>query len=384
MARRRQILAGGASLIAASLAGCTSSQSPTDDGSTTQTDAGSDSYTVTVEPNPPHTFESVPETYAAIPSVWMDIGMALGIQPSATASLGRAPLKFYDALPDVAFHKAEIEQLASDSESGYDKENFYAADCDVHLIDPRMLKFYANWTDDDIAAIESSAGPFMGSSIRFASSSAVGDGPFYDLYEAFEKAAEIFQRRARFEAWQSIKADLMDTISDGLPPESDRPTVAAIWRGVRPDAGQFRIAPLDPDQNNTLTYRRLGMQDAFAGAVPDGPIGYEELLDVDPDYIGAVGGLTSQTHAEFVDTVVEPFEANPNGQQLTAVENRNLVRTGGQFMGPIVDLFSTEALAKMVYPDAFGSWPGSPTEIPASERLFDRQRVADAINGVGL
>lgn len=126
------------------------------------------------------------------------------------------------------------------------------------------------------------------------------------------------------------------------------------------------------------------MQDAFAGAVPDGPIGYEELLDVDPDYIGAVGGLTSQTHAEFVDTVVEPFEANPNGQQLTAVENGNLVRTGGQFMGPIVDLFSTEALAKMVYPDAFGSWPGSPTEIPASERLFDRQRVADAINGVGL
>ncbi|MBO4249071.1 ABC transporter substrate-binding protein (plasmid) [Halomicrobium sp. IBSBa] len=392
MVRRRQLLASGVTLVGTALAGCLGDTSgsaeptttATTDQSTTTRSRSTDetaSYTVTVEPNPSYTFETVPETYAAIPSVWMDIGMALGIQPTATASLERAPLKFYDALPNVSFDEDEVAKLASDSESGYDKENFYAADCDVHLIDPRMLKFFANWNDSDIEEIRTGVGPFLGSSIRFASSSAVGREPYYRLYEAFEKAAEIFQRREQFEAWQSFHADFISTIEAGLPPEDERPTVAAIWRGVRPDSGQFRIAPLDPLQNNTLTYRRLGMRDAFAGNVPDGPIGYEELLDADPDYIGAVGGLTSLTHDEFVETVVEPFEANSNGQDLTAVQERNLVRTGGQFMGPIVDLFSTEALAKMVYPDSFGEWPGSPDAIEPSEQLFDRQALSEIING---
>ncbi|SEV95481.1 ABC transporter substrate-binding protein [Halobacterium jilantaiense] len=392
MPRRRQLLAGTASLIATSLAGCsgTSGESQSTPESTTKSPEtstgdeatdGSTPYTVEVKPNDPYTFESVPETYAAIPSVWMDIGMALGIQPSATASLKRAPLKYYDQLPDVSFDADAVTKLASDSESGYDKENFYAADCDVHLIDPQMLKFYANWNDADIEEIENGAGPFLGSSIRFASSSVTDNGPYYDLYGAFEKAAKIFQRQERFDAWQSFHDEFMQTIRDGLPPEGDRPSVAAIWRGVRPDSGQFRIAPLDPLQNNTLTYRRLGMRDAFEDDVPDGPIGYEELLRVDPDYIGAVGGLTSLTREEFVSTVVEPFEGNENGQSLTAVQNRNLVRTGGQFMGPIVDLFSTEALAKMVYPDSFGEWPGSVGAVPEGERLFDRQRLSDIING---
>lgn len=387
MVRRRRLLTGSATAIAAGLAGClggdSDSETPTDDGSddSESADSTDESYTVTVKPNPPHTFAEVPETYAAIPSVWMDIGMALGKQPTATASLERAPRKFYERLPDVSFDEDEIMKLADDSESGFDKENFYAADCDVHLIDPRMLQFYANWNESDIEEITDGAGPFLGSSIRFASSSVTEEGPYYDLYGAFEKAAEIFQRTERYQAWESLHAEFMERIESELPPEDQRPTVAAIWRGVNPDSGQFRIAALDPMQNNTLTYRRLGMNDAFEGSIPDGPIGYEELLRVDPDYIGAVGGLTSLSNEEFVETVVEPFEDNTNGQKLTAVEEGNLVRTGGQFMGPIVDLFSTEALAKMVYPDTFGEWPGASDEIPASEQLFDRQAVADIING---
>ncbi|OAQ51303.1 hypothetical protein HTG_17350 [Natrinema mahii] len=377
MARRRQLLASSASLIAVSLAGCSGT---TADDQTEQS-TGTGTYTVQVKPNDPYTFESVPETYAAIPSVWMDIGMALGMQPSATASLERAPLKYYDQLPDVSFDENEITKLADSSESGYDKENFYAADCDVHLIDPRMLKFFANWTDSDIEEIRTGTGPFLGSSIRFASSAATGSEPYYDLYGAFEKAAKIFQRQDRFDAWQSFHDDFMETIEDGLPPADERPTIAAIWRGVNPDSGQFRVAPLDPLQNNTLTYRRVGMKGAFEDNVPDGPIGYEELLRVDPDYIGAVGGLTSLTHEEFVDTVIEPFENNSNGQRLTAVQNRNIVRNGGQFMGPIVDLFATEAVAKMVYPDSLGEWPGHVGSLSEDEQLFDRQELAAIING---
>ncbi|AFK19862.1 ABC transporter substrate-binding protein [Haloferax mediterranei ATCC 33500] len=396
MPNRRQLLSRSAGLIAVGLAGCLGSNSNSETTTSTnestetetptnttasETEEGIEPYTVTVEPNPSYTFEEVPETYATIPSVWMDIGMALGIQPSATASLKRAPLKFYELLPGVSFDESEITKLAEGSESGFDKENFYAADCDVHLIDRRMLKFYANWDESDLDEISTSVGPFLGSSIRFASTSVTENEPYYDLYGAFEKGAKIFQRQDRFEAWQSLHDDFMSEITSELPPEDERPTVAAIWRGVNPDSGKFRIAPLHPLQNNTLTYRRLGMRDAFAGRVPDGPIGYEELLDVDPDYIGAVGGLTSLTHEEFVNTIVEPFENNQNAKNLTAVQEKNLVRTAGQFMGPIVDLFATEALAKMVYPDTFGEWPGSAAEIPESERLFDRQRVSDIING---
>ncbi|ELZ97001.1 putative ABC-type transport system substrate-binding protein (substrate iron/cobalamin) [Haloferax mucosum ATCC BAA-1512] len=396
MPNRRQLLSRSAGLIAVGLAGClgndggsntsTATDAETKTAESTQataseTEEALEPYTVTVEPNPSHTFEEVPETYATIPSVWMDIGMALGKQPSATASLERAPLKFYELLPDVTFDESEITKLADGSESGFDKENFYAANCDVHLIDRRMLMFYANWDESDLDEITTGVGPFLGSSIRFASTSVTDSEPYYDLYGAFEKAATIFQRQDRFEAWQSFHDEFMSKITAELPPEEERPTVAAIWRGVNPDSGQFRVAPLHPLQNNTLTYRRLGMKDAFAGNTPDGPIGYEELLDVDPDYIGAVGGLTSQTHDEFVNTVVEPFEANENGKKLTAVQEGNLVRTGGQFMGPIVDLFATEALAKMVYPETFGEWPGSSADIPESERLFDRQRVSDLVNG---
>ncbi|RYJ15221.1 ABC transporter substrate-binding protein [Halogeometricum borinquense] len=395
MPSRRRVLASGASLLAVGVAGCSSSTtetSPADDestqtGNTAQSETESkattedDSYTVTVEPNPPHTFESVPETYAVIPSVWMDIGMALGKQPSATASLDRAPLKYYEHLPDVSFDPDSVTKLASSAEEGFDKENFYAADVDVHLIDPRSLKFYANWSDADIEEISNATGPFLGSTIRFASSSINEHEPYYDLYGAFEKAGQIFQRQARFRAWQSLYDEFISNIESKLPPKSERPTVAAIWRGVNPDSGTFRISPIHAKQNNTRTYRVLGLKDAFEGQIPDGPIGYEKLLDIDPDYIGAVGGLTSLTHDEFVSTVVEPFENNSNGQELTAVKEGNLVRTGGQFMGPIVDLYSTEALAKQVFPEAFGEWPGALGSVPEDEQLFDRQRVADIING---
>jgi iron complex transport system substrate-binding protein len=307
--------------------------------------------------------------------------MALGIHPTATTGLERAPLKFYDLL-DLGFDESRITKIASDAESGYDKENFYAADADVWLISRANIGNFVDWDDSDFDDIESQTGPFLGTTLRFAPQIAFKDEPNpYTMYEAFERVATIFQRQQRFQAWQSLHDDLMSTIEAGLPPEDERPTVAAIWRGVSPDSGRFRIAPLHRLANNTKSYYRLGMRDAFEGQYPDGPVGYEELLRADPDYIGAVGGLTSLTHEEFVNTVIEPFENNENGQQLSAVQNGNVIRSGGQYMGPIVDMFSTEAVAKQVYPDEFGEWPGPVGEVPEDEQLFDRQRLLDIVNG---
>ncbi|GGN24248.1 ABC transporter substrate-binding protein [Halarchaeum nitratireducens] len=388
MARRRQVLAGSAGLIATALAGCSSSggdetnaaTTSSADSTTSTTESGPTPYTVEIEPNDPYTFEAVPETYGVGTSPFIDMGMALGIHPSATTGLERAPLKFYDLL-DLGFDESEVVKLASGAESGYDKENFYAADADVWLISRESISSFVDWDDSDFEEIESQTGPFLGTTLRFAPQIAFKDEPNpYTMYEAFEKVAKIFQRQERFAAWQSMHDDLMSTIEEGLPPEDERPTVAAIWRGVSPDSGQFRIAPLHRLANNTKSYYRLGMQDAFEGHYPDGPIGYEELLDVDPDYIGAVGALTSSTHEEFVNTVVEPFENNGNGQQLSAVQNGNVIRSAGQYMGPIVDMFSTEAVAKQVYPETFGEWPGPVGELAEDERLFDRQRLLDIVN----
>jgi hypothetical protein len=58
---------------------------------------------------------------------------------------------------------------------------------------------------------------------------------------------------------------------------------------------------------------------------------------------------------------------------------------GVRNQGPVINLFQLEMTAKQLYPDQFGDWPtytGGPyPEIPTDEQLFDRQRVADIING---
>jgi len=396
MVRRRQILAGSAGLFASALAGCTAggsadsestaaaeseTEAATESTTTEQTTENAGQYTVEIEPNDPYTFEAVPETYGVVSGPFLDMGMALGIHPSATTGLERAPLKFYDLL-GLEFDESRITKLASGAESGFDKENFYAADADVWLIARATLGRYVSWDASDYEEVESQTGPFLGTTLRFALTAAVSNEPNpYTLYEAFEKVATVFQRQQQFQAWQSFHDDLMSTIEAGLPPEDERPTVAAIWRGVSPDSGQFRVAPLHRLGNNTKSYFRVGMKDAFEGRYPEGPIGYEELINVDPDYIGAVGALTSSTHEEFVDTVVEPFENNESGQRLTAVQEGNLIRSAGQYMGPIVDMFSTEAVAKMVYPDQFGEWPGAVGDVPEDEQLFDRERLVDIVNG---
>jgi iron complex transport system substrate-binding protein len=43
-------------------------------------------------------------------------------------------------------------------------------------------------------------------------------------------------------------------------------------------------------------------------------------------------------------------------------------------------MFQTEMAAKQLYPEEFGQWHGL-GETPEEEQLFDRQRVADIVNG---
>lgn len=103
MVRRHQLLASSASLIAVGLASCAgntgdptdSTGQSTDTGTNTETTneieettaSGPTPYTVQIEPNDPYTFEEIPETYGVGTSPFIDMGMALGIHPTATTGL---------------------------------------------------------------------------------------------------------------------------------------------------------------------------------------------------------------------------------------------------------------------------------------------------------
>lgn len=381
--RRETIKGGGTILGGGLLAGCTGENgdsTPTDrTGTPTETESRTP-YEVTIEPAGSHTFEDVPETYASIPGAWMDIAMGFGIQPTAVAAFDRLPLKYYDALPGVKFDADAVRTLGESAESQYDKEVFYDVDADVHLMDPRMLKKYSGWEDEDLAEIESKVGPIMGSLIRFPFD---GHEPYYTLYEAFEKTAQLFQRQAQYEAWVDLKEAFYTDVESRVPVSGEEaPTVAAFNFGFDPESGKFFAANLNAKRNDTRSFRTLGVNNAFEGEeyVPFKPIGYEQLLEVDPDYIGMIGYLSYIDDEQF-QGIVETAQNHETLSQLSAVENGNFVRTGGQYMGPIIDLFSTEALAKQLYPEEFGEWLGSIDEVPADEQLFDRQRVANIVNG---
>ncbi|MFB9812695.1 MULTISPECIES: ABC transporter substrate-binding protein [Haloarcula] len=385
--RRRDILKAGCSIVSAGIvAGClgtsngsssddTTATSPSDDQSMTEADDPTP-YEVTVKPAGTYTFESVPETYASFPGAWMDIAMALGIKPSAMMSLEEEQLKYYDALPDVAIDLDSVESLLDSSDSEFDKEVFYEVDADVHLMDPRILKRYSGWNDEDLEEIERNVGPILGSMIRFP----YERDPYYTLYDAVEKAAKIFQRQDRYDAWIAFKEEVFAEIQSRLP--DDKPTVGAFIIDFDIEGKTLRAAEIDAFRNDTRTLRKLGVNSAFKGDtyVRYKEIGYEKLLDVDPEYIGLIDNLTTGNNESFQQTL-QAAKNHETLSELTAVQNENFVRSAGTNMGPIIDLFSAEAVAMQLYPDEFGEWPGSVGDVPTEHQLFDRQRVADIING---
>jgi len=385
--QRRKYLATGASLLAGGIAGCTSNaedaqstdresttaQSGGTEAEETTTDSESDSYTVTVQPYGSHTFEEVPETY--LTQNWIDFGMAFNIPPKATGGFISPNTKFYDLLPDLEWNPDEITQV--EGRSNYSKETFYQVDPDVILLDPRHLKYWADWDDQDIEEIANNVAPFLGSQLH---TPIMGEDPYYDMYEAFEKVAQIFQRQEQFEAWEQLHNEVLDEVQSRLPPEDERPTATLLINGIQPDSGNFTPANINGKRKDTHTLRQLGVKDAFADMSVDGQVGYEALLEVDPDYI-VEPSLSRGTYDRLQNQILSGFQNNNKGSQLTAVQNENVVRVAGTFMGPIIELFSLEAGAKQIYPEEFGEWPGPVGELSEDEQLFDRQRLTDIILG---
>jgi ABC-type Fe3+-hydroxamate transport system substrate-binding protein len=404
---RRTLLAStGTTLAATLLAGCTTdtdstdTAAPTDAGGatnarTTTSDATDTTttadgpYSVSMAPMGDVEFEQVPEDVFTVFSTYADMAVALG-HGDALNSLyvpemaGTTMNHYYSQLDGISF---DFESLVDPLASGLSKEQLYELQSDVHLADPAWAATQQNWTDADVTEVQSRVGPWFGnfySGTNNGVPDAARDYEFYGLWELFEKVAAVFQERERYEALAAVHDDLIATIEASRPPKSERPT--AVRATLGPDGEQFYTYHLNEPGYWLADTRPLGATDAFADEDWSGLWGvvdYETMAEADPDVLLHLWGLTP--NYSMADTK-QSLREHPIGSELAAVENDRVYPAGMRYQGPIMNCFQLEMGAKQLYPDVFGAWPtyedGRPyPEIPADERLFDRERVASIVRG---
>jgi len=379
MRRRTFIKSGGAATVAGLLAGCTggsgtddaTTESSTTTASTTaeSTTAGDGSYSVSIAPMGDVSFDSVPETWVANNGSWADMGVALGREPPEAVWLAnRYHTKYYDEIDGV---EVDASGMTSLYQGGVDKELFYSLDADVHVIDPNFLmNRFSGWTQGDVDEISESVAPFFGNSIFSGGYDWHADYQYYTLYEAFEKLAQVFQRTERYEAFERLHEEFQSRVSDAVPAEGERPSVAIMWAaGDEPTS----FSPyLISEGTSFKQWRDLQVNDALANTdVRDfhasrAEVDFETLLEIDPDVL-LLRGQEGKTAEQFQNTVVSFLEDDTTASDLTAVQNGDVYRGGPLYQGPITNLVLTERGARQLY--------------GVEEELFDRQRVADIVNG---
>ncbi|WP_459190664.1 ABC transporter substrate-binding protein [Halosimplex sp. J119] len=347
-------------------------------GSNTETASDDGVYSVTMAPAGEVTFDRAPERWLPYDPGFADMGVALG-QADGMTGIGQIAeyhTHFYDELPGVSVDR---EQLRRNDlvEAGMDKEVFYELDNDVHVIDPVFLQAAFDWTDDDLAAIRSEVGPFLGNRI-FRRADSWHDYRYYTLYQAFEKMARLFQERARYEAFEAFHEEFISSVQARLPPADQRPTVLLTYEHTN-EPSSFSPYRLNDRGTNKKQWRDLGVSDALAGTDVENlsdtnrsELDYENLLEIDPDVL-LIRGHEQKSAQEFRDTVLTYMRDDPVASELTAVQNGRVYRGGPLKQGPIQNFFLTERAAKQLYPEEFG-------DVTDDTDLFDRQRIADIVN----
>ncbi|WP_408959618.1 ABC transporter substrate-binding protein [Natrinema sp. 74] len=380
---RRAFVTAGITAGSAALAGCIGGA-----GSPSESDG---SYTVSMAPMGDLEFDAVPEDAFVTFAQYADMAVALG-HGDAVNSLhapemsGSTMSKFYERLPGVSF---DWEGLENPLDDGVTKEQLYNAESDVHFLDPSyVLTTQNDWDASDIEDIADTVAPWVGSyhsGVHSDPAAAYADSyEYYTLWELFEKVAAIFQERKRYEELRSVYNETRSYIESNLPPEDERPTAARVTLGD----GVFYSYHLNTPGFWQAETRPLGARDALADVEWSGDWGtvnYETMLEADPDVILHLWGITSRY---AIEDVRDRMESHAAGSELTAVQNDRVVASGMRYQGPIMNLFQLEMTAKQLYPDQFGAWPGyesgqSYPEIPADERLFDREQIANIVTGAG-
>ena len=403
IATRRDVLTtGSAFLWSGALAGCASQSSPSDatsaatDGQIdTETSSRTDttasepaSYDASMAPMGEVEFDEPPERVFTVFPQYADMAVALGHGETVNAVYvpemsGTTMNHYYDRLDGVSFEWEGLEDPLSD---GLDEEHLLALDSDVHLADPAWASTQNNWNQSDVETIRETQGPWFGnfySGTQADPPAAYADQyEYYTLWELFGHVAEVFQEQARYEALDQVHSDLIDTITENLPPKEERPTAVRVTLSDE----AFWTYHLNRPGYWLADTRPLGATDAFAETEWGqlwGQVGYEAMAEADPDVILHLWGMTPNYDMAEVRNTLESSEV---GQQLSAVQNDRVYPQGMRYQGPIMNLFQLEMTAKQLYPDIFGEWPdyedGAPyPKLPADEQLFDRSRVASIITG---
>jgi len=397
MPTRRAYLKGGGALLGGGLlAGCLGGNADSADTTTSNTTAGttagdatntatdSGSYTVSMAPMGEVEFDDVPESIFTRLTHLAGMAFALGRGDDVNAM--HAP-GYYDALWNQ--FTPRLDGVSLDWTGLYSswkpsREKLYELDSDVHLADPASVYALSGWNMDNIEEVRTNIGPWFGNQF----SDTHGQPPeewadryeYYGLWEMFERVAGVFQAEAQYEALAAVRSDLLDTVESNLPPEDERP--AAVMVGAS-DLQSIYAYRLDDPGFLTAHTRPLAPKSAFGPDVESTTtVDMEALAEADPDVIFALGGMHPSTD---IEAIRNGFRDSEVGQKLGAVQNDRIYAQGARYQGPILNLFQIEMTAKQLYPEQFGEWPtyteGPYPEIPEDEQLFDRQRVADAING---
>jgi iron complex transport system substrate-binding protein len=378
----------------------TNTASPPGTATATETETSTDdgSYAVEMFPVGEVEFESVPGTVTTYNMGWADMVVSLGQVDKLQTNRLPAPTLFYDRF-DIEYDN-DYAPLLGEGYS-WSKETFYERDSDVFLIDPNLVE---NWDDDwdeaDTQEIARNVGPFFGCHNRRMTSEWQRELGYPEqapsMLEAFDRVGTVLDERDRTEAWLDLHEELQSTVQSRLPSDSDLPSVALINSGSAPEKGTFYAMNLGGEGYEMKPYRDLGLveADAFAGVETGkwGETDYETMLEVDPDLVlvhwgittGSVtfGGDGAYDAAQFHEQFVAPMEDDEVGSQLTAVQNGRVLPGPTAEQGPLVNAFQTELTARLFYPDEFGELDlDAPLDVPEEEQLFDRQRVADIIDG---
>lgn len=429
LTRRDWMKRGGIAAVGGLLAGCTASSSGSGGsngsgdgseagnvsgdgtragtGSETSTEGGtsrSGSYSVAIEPVGSVDFERPPERIVGGWGFVADVLMALG-RADSIVGLARPGFwyqGFYELLPSVK--SRNVDEIPATVTEGYSvkRELLYELDPGLLATDPNRFIASYQLEPSKVSTLATDVAPFFGNLSRSKRAPSWPNWPdgksyrYYSIPEFVEHYGRVVGERERASAMIDLYERTMNDITSRVPPKGDRPSVGLLSAFTNPEnKGYFGVIDPIPKLDKTYElkqYGDLGVVDAFAdeydseNAHYDLKLGMEGLLDVDPDVlvfdeaVNALGGNNVYGNADAYEGMLELLRTDPVGKQLTAVKNGRLYPGGTGSQGPIINLFQTEMLAKQLYPDEFGAWHGL-GEIPANERLFDRQRLADIING---
>jgi len=397
--RRDYMKYGGAVAVGGMLAGCAgdegsgsepNSSSDTESEADQETETPSEeeaSYEVCMEPNGCHTLEAIPETYAVYDPAMVGMMIALGQEDGVVAEQGSGyPTEYLEQLSGVSFDGSDLTALIDGGAP--DKELFYEIDADIHLIDHHTAQGYFEFSEDDVAELENNVAPFHGSWMRRPQWT--DDHPFYDLYEGLNKFAEVFQAEARGQAFEEFYNEMVASITSQLPPVEDRPSVGYITTSfddkeviyLRHDGEGYQFKPF----RELETYKHDAFEELYGQGEELNPRVYradfETLLEADPDVIIHHNAMASfrDPDTDWFEDTLEPLKNDPVAGEVSAYQNDRAYPWHETYAaGPIVMMFETELIAKSIYPDIFGEPTG--LEEPPEDQLFDRQRLADIING---